>query len=83
VLFFLQFHEASTMVGLKKLQTFYKRTLCEQGRGCPGMKNSGHTLIFRASASCSKILNATSIFNTGKNSGQTIFLRAGASCSKL
>jgi len=27
VLFSLQFHEASTMVGLKNFQTLYKRTL--------------------------------------------------------
>jgi len=29
--------------------------------------NSGHTLFFRASASCSKILNVKSISNTVKN----------------
>ena len=47
--------------------------------------NSGHPLFFRASASCSKILNAKSIFNinTVKNSRATLFFRARASCSKL
>jgi len=28
VLFSLQFHETSTIFGLKNFQTFYKRTLC-------------------------------------------------------
>jgi len=35
---------------------------------------------FRASASCSNILNGKSIFNTVKNTGQTLFFRASASC---
>jgi len=39
--------------------------------------NSGHTLFFRVRASCSKILNVKSIFNTVKN------FRATASCSKI
>jgi len=30
MLFSLQFHESSTMVGLEMLQTLYKRTLCER-----------------------------------------------------
>ena len=47
--------------------------------------NSGHPLCFRASAGCSKILNAKSIFNinTVKNSTATLFFRASASCSKI
>jgi len=40
-------------------------------------------LFFRANASCSKILNVRSIFNTVKNSRGTPFFRASASCSKL
>ena len=40
-------------------------------------KISGHTLFFRASASCSKILNVKSTFNTGKN------FRGSASCQKI
>jgi len=44
------------------------------------MKNFRATLFFRASASCSKILNdKENIFNT-MNSGQTLFFRA---CAKL
>jgi len=38
---------------------------------------SGHPLFSSASASCSKILNVTFIFNTMKN------FRASTSCSKL
>jgi len=45
--------------------------------------NSGHHLFFRASASCSKILNVKSIFNTAKNFWETLFFRASASCSKI
>jgi len=43
--------------------------------------NSGHTLFFRASASCSKILNVKSI--QGKFSGQTLFSGKAQSCSKI
>jgi len=35
--------------------------------------NSGHPLCFRAGASCSKILNVKSIFNTVKNSRAPLF----------
>jgi len=45
--------------------------------------NPGHPLFFRASASCSKLLNVKSIFNTTLNSRATLFLRASASCSKI
>jgi len=39
--------------------------------------NSGHTLYYRASASCSKILNVKTIFNIVKH------FRASSSCSKF
>jgi len=39
--------------------------------------NSRHTLFFRASASCSKILNVKSIFNTVE------YFRANISCSNI
>jgi len=45
--------------------------------------NLGHPLLFRASASCSELLNAKSIFNTVKNFTATLFFRASASCSKI
>jgi len=45
--------------------------------------NSGHPLLFRASASYSKILNVKSIFNTVKNTRATLFFRASASSSKI
>jgi len=35
--------------------------------------NSGHTLFFRASTSCSKILNVKTIFKTVKNFRATLF----------
>jgi len=35
--------------------------------------NSGHTLFFRASTSCSKILNVKTIFNTVKMFRATLF----------
>jgi len=44
--------------------------------------NSGHTLFFRASASCSKILNVKSIFNTVKIFRANTVFRTSASCSK-
>jgi len=48
------------------------------------VKNSRATLFFRASASCSKILNDKKyIFNTVKNSGETLVFRGSASCSKI
>ena len=40
------------------------------------------TLFFRASASCSKILNDKKYFNTVKNSRATLFFKASASCLK-
>jgi len=40
------------------------------------------TLFFRASASCSKILNVKSTFNTVKNSRATLFFRASAELLK-
>ena len=47
------------------------------------MKYSRATLLFRASASCSKILNNKKYsFNT-VNSGNPLFFRASASCSKI
>ena len=47
------------------------------------MKNSRATLFFRASASCSKILNNEKYtFNT-VNSGHPLFFRASASYSKI
>jgi len=43
------------------------------------VKNSRATLLFRARASCSKILNDKKyIFNTVKNSRATLFFRASA-----
>ena len=49
------------------------------------VKYSRATLFFRASASCSKILNLKSILNinTVKNSRATLFFRANSSCSKI
>jgi len=41
------------------------------------------TMFFKASASCSKMLNGKSKFNTVKISGQLCFFRASASFSKL
>jgi len=35
--------------------------------------NSGHTLFFRASTSCSKVLNVKAIFNTVKNFREALF----------
>jgi len=49
----------------------------------PGLKNFRTNSVFKASASCSKILNDKKyIFNT-VNSGHTLFLRASTSCSKI
>jgi len=45
--------------------------------------NSGHTLFFRASTSCSKILNVKSIFNTVKNFRENSVFRASASYSEI
>jgi len=39
--------------------------------------------VFRASASCSKILNVKRKFNTVKIFRATLFFRASASCSKI
>ena len=54
------------------------------GGGCPpGLKIFRANSVFRASASCSKILNDNKYFNTVKNSRATLFFRANASCSKI
>jgi len=50
----------------------------------PSLKIFRANSVFRASASCSKILNDEKyIFNTAKNSRATLFFRAIASCSKI
>jgi len=50
----------------------------------PVSKNFIASSVFRASASCLKILNDKKyIFNTVKNFRATLFLRASASCSKI
>ena len=49
----------------------------------PGLKNFRANSVFRASASCSKILNDKIYFNAVKNSRATLFLRASADYSKL
>ena len=46
-------------------------------------KHFGATLFFRASASCSNILNDKKFFNTVKNSRATPFFRESANCSKI
>jgi len=45
--------------------------------------NSGHTLFFRTSTGCSKILNVKTIFNTVKNVRENSVFRASASYSKI
>jgi len=56
---------------------YSQRRRGQEGGSPPGLK------IFRASASCSKILNDKKyIFNT-VNSGQTLFSGQGQSCSKI
>jgi len=52
-------------------------------RGVPsptGLKNFKASSVFRASSTCSKILNDKKYLNTVKNSKATLFLRANASC---
>jgi len=45
--------------------------------------NSGHTLFFRASTSCSKILNVKTIFNAVKIFRENSLFRASTSSSKI
>jgi len=47
------------------------------------VKSFRATLFFRASASCSKILNDKKYFNTVKKFRSNLFFRASASCSKI
>jgi len=47
------------------------------------VKNSRATLFFRASASCSKILNNKKYIFRTLNSGHPTFFRASVSCSKI
>jgi len=49
----------------------------------PDLKNFRANSVFRASASCSKILNDRKYFNTVENSTATLFFKASASCSKV
>jgi len=63
-----------------RVKTRHRRTRQGVGEGAaalPGLKN------FRATASCSKILNNKIYFSTVKNSRATLFFRASASCSKI
>ena len=54
------------------------------GGGSPlGLKNSRAKSVFRASASCSKILNDKKYCNTVKNVMATLFFRASAICTKI
>ena len=46
------------------------------------MKNSRITLFFRASASCSEILNNKKYIFSTVNSGHPLFFRASSSCSQ-
>jgi len=57
----------------------------ESGGGCrpPGLNNFMSNSVFRAIASCSKVLNDKKYFNTVKNSRATLFFRASASCTKI
>jgi len=47
------------------------------------LKNVRATVFFRASASCSKILNNIKYIFSTVNSGHPLFFRASANCSKL
>ena len=49
----------------------------------PGLKKIRANSVFRASASCSKVLNNKKYFIAVKNSGKTLCSRAIASCSKF
>jgi len=54
------------------------------GGGRPtGLKKFRPNSVFRASASCSKILSDKKYFNTVKNSRATLFFKPSASCSKI
>ena len=53
------------------------------GRQSPGLKNFRASSVFRASASCSKILNDKTYFNTVKHFRANLFFRANTSCSKI
>jgi len=59
-----------------------RRGVGEGGRP-QGLKNFRANSVFRARASCSKILNDEKYFNTVKKSRATLFFWASASCSKL
>jgi len=49
----------------------------------PGLKIFTANAVFRASASCSKILNDKRYFNTVKIFRTTLFFRDSGSCSKI
>jgi len=59
-----------------------RRGVGEGGRP-PGLKIFRENSVFRASASCSKILNVKSIFNTVKNFRAHWFSGQAQSCSKI
>jgi len=64
----------------------HRRTRRGVGKGArpPSLKIFRANSVFRASVSCSKILNDKKyIFNTVKNSRATLFFKASASCSKI
>jgi len=49
----------------------------------PGLKNFRANSVFKASASCSKILNDEKSTFNAVNSGHPLFFRASASCPKI
>jgi len=51
------------------------------GRPPPRLEKFRTNSVFRASTTCSKILNDKKYFNTGKILGQTVFFSAIVSCS--
>jgi len=70
---------AVTQIKVAIMPYYHRRTRrgIEGAAASPGLKNFRANSVTRASVSCSKILNAKSIFNTVK------IFRASAGCSKI
>jgi len=74
------------MTGLVEYGTMCLYQVYRRTRGAaalPGLKNFWANSVFRASSSCSKILNDKKYLNTVKIFGTTLFFRASASCWKI
>jgi len=78
----VDFHLTCSFLVVKVEGCRHRRASRGGGGSFPGLNNQGK-LFFRASATCSKILNDKKIFENMKNFRATLFFRESTSFSKI